>query len=95
MTLRWARWMNGVWYMNPFDLTFEQLNELSVPSDNYIIDESSVKFWTYYKWGHIFEEDFFNSYFHEIMIYYECPSGYGRQKQIKWLRKRGYPFELQ
>ncbi len=95
MTLRVARWFNGNWYMNPFDLTYEQINELSVLSDtDFIIDESSVKFWTHYAWGYTFEEDFFNDNFHEIEVHYNCPSSYGKEKQIEWLKKHNYPFEV-
>lgn len=85
MSLRWARWFNGQWYMNPFDLTYEQINELSsiILSHDIRIDEYSVKFWTHYNWGYTFEEDFFDSNFHEIQAHYDCPSGYPRWKQIE------------
>lgn len=100
MSLRFARWQDGHWIINPFNLTCEQLKSLIKISNanEILVDEqhlTSVRYFYRYDWGHIFEEEMFKSDFHEIDISYGCPSGYNRNRQVAWLKAHNYPFEIE
>jgi len=93
-----TRWVDGAFALNPFNITYEQLKTL-LTKENEVKDEYgfTVKYNTYYKWGRVHQEISIDKHilpYHEIMIWYNCPSSYSRQKKIDWLKKHGYPFEV-
>lgn len=88
----YARWQDGTWYMNPFNLTCEQLIQLN-KRESYEPRHDSHIWYTYYDWGYVRDEELIidDRLMHEIGVHYYCPQSYSKAKRLLWLQNKGYP----